>query len=66
MAVTHLTAGTALPPDTRHCGYHHRPTALCELLATCPNGGLVAVPGPDGDVDLSACLCPVCVAAVAA
>lgn len=51
--------------DTRHCGYHHRPVALCELLTTCPNDGLIPVPGADGDIDWSACLCHACTTAVA-
>lgn len=53
-------------PGTRRCGYHHIPMAACELIAaTCPNDGLVFIPGVDGELDPSACLCPVCTAAVA-
>lgn len=69
MAAPVTTAGPARPAktlDLGRCVVHHQPLALCEYVpSACPNDGLVFIPGVDGELDPSACLCPVCTGAVA-
>ena len=56
MATSASTAGTALPPAPRYCGFAHQ---LCTCL--CPNQGLIRVLTDEGP-EFFACTCKACTA----